>query len=171
MMDTTSTTAAEAIDTATAAVPFPSVAWFERLAALMHENRRLHEQLGYVDCVARFVVLDGGPNGEPWHVQVTFDGFEVTDVREVDAASDPATADFHVEADLDTWESMIGSIAAGGGRPSLDQTLNYLSLPGTPIRVWSDDPVRRDLFFRFNQSLQEFVNASAGFRTVFPGSR
>jgi hypothetical protein len=33
--------------------------------------------------------------------------------------------------------------------------------------VWSEDPLRKDLFFRYNQSLQEFINASAAFRTIF----
>ena len=66
---------------------------------------------------------------------------------------------------------MIESIAAGGGRPALDQTLNRLSHMGTPVRVHSDDPLRRDLYFRYNQSLQEFVNASGCFRTGFPAGR
>jgi hypothetical protein len=35
------------------------------------------------------------------------------------------------------------------------------------MRVVADDPLRRDLFFRYNQSLQEFVNASATFTTAF----
>jgi hypothetical protein len=147
------------------------VAWFRRLADLMRENRSLHEHLGTVDCVAQFSVLDAGPGDEPWRVQVTFDGFEVTDVREVTDEADVAHADFIVETDLDVWRDMIRSIAAGNGRPALDQTLNYLSLPGTPIRVWSDDPVRRDAFFRFNQSLQELFNASAAFPTKFPEDR
>jgi hypothetical protein len=38
---------------------------------------------------------------------------------------------------------------------------------GAPMGLRGDDPLRRDLYFRYNQSLQEFVNASAGFRTVF----
>lgn len=66
-----------------------------------------------------------------------------------------------------TWRAMIESIAAGNGRPALDQTLNRLSHMGTPIRLRSDDQLRKDMYFRFNQSLQEFVNASAGFRTSF----
>jgi hypothetical protein len=63
---------------------------------------------------------------------------------------------------------MIESIAAGGGRPDLEHTLNRLSHTGTPIFVRSDDVLRRDLYFRFNQSLQEFVNASAQLATRFP---
>ncbi|HTR63451.1 MAG TPA: hypothetical protein VMH37_17205 [Candidatus Binataceae bacterium] len=146
-------------------VAFPSREWFERLARLMNENRALHEHLGFIDCVAQFTVLDGGLRGQPWSVQVTYEEFEAVDVREAD---DSARADFTAEATLATWREMLESIARGHGRPDLTQTLNYLSHTGTPLRVWSNDPLRKDLFFRYNQSLQEFVNASAAFRTTFP---
>lgn len=148
-------------------VPFPSLAWFRRLAELMHASRARQEQLGYVDCVAAFTVLDG-PGGAPWSAQVTFEEFRVVDVRETGPA-DAARADFTLEATLATWRGMIESIAAGGGRPDLAHTLNYLTHPGTPILLRADDPLRRDLYFRYNQSLQEFVNASATFPTTFPG--
>ena len=147
--------------------PFPSVDWFRRLADLMNDNRGRQEQLGYVDCVAAFTVL-GAPGAVPFTVQVTFEEFAVVDVREAGAA-DAGRADFVLEATCDTWREMIESIAAGGGRPDLRHTLNYLSHPGTPIRLRADDPLRRDLYFRYNQSLQEFVNASGSFRTTFPG--
>ena len=62
---------------------------------------------------------------------------------------------------------MIENIARGGGRPDLTHTLNYLSHMGEPIAVRSDDTMRRDMYFRYNQSLQEFVNASAQIATVF----
>ena len=146
------------------ALGFPSVEWFQRLAQIMKGNRALHEHLGYIDCVAQFTVLDGGLRGKAWSVQVTFEEFEAIDVRETD---DEARADFKIEATLATWREMIENIANGRGRPDLTHTLNYLSHTGVPIRVWSDDPLRKDLFFRYNQSLQEFVNASAVFRTIF----
>ena len=145
------------------AVPFPSVDWFRQLADRMNENRARQEQLGYVDCVAGFRVKDGD---DTFTVQVTFEEFEATDVHEA-GAGEAARADFTLEADLPTWRAMIESIAEGGGRPDLEQTLNRLSHMGTPISVVSDDPLRRDLYFRYNQSLQEFVNASAGFETRF----
>ena len=56
---------------------------------------------------------------------------------------------------------------AGAPLADLEHTLNYLSLPGTPIRVWSDDPIGRDAFFRFNQTLQEFIENCATFETSF----
>jgi hypothetical protein len=130
----------------------------------MRANRARHEHLGDVDCVAQFTVLDGAPGGAPWSVQVTFEEFDVVDVR---PAEDLSRADFVLEGDLATWRGMIDNIAQGDGRPDLTHTLNYLTLPNTPMRVWSDDPVRRDFFFRFNQSFQEFFNASAAFRTTF----
>jgi hypothetical protein len=152
---------------AEAGVPFPSLAWFQRLADLMNANRARHEHLGYVDCVAQFTVVDGGPNGNgPWSVQVTFEEFAAVDVREAGSA-DAGRADFTLAATQATWREMIASIAAGGGRPDLTHTLNYLSHPGTPIAVRADDPLRKDLYFRYNQSLQEFVNASGTFHTRF----
>ena len=146
-------------------IPFPSLAWFRRLAELMRANRARHEHLGYVDCVAEFRVTAGAP-GRPWGVQVTFEEFAATDLRAA-TAEDAGRADFVVEAGLDTWRAMIESIAHGGGRPDLDHTLNRLSHFDTPMRVHSTDVLKKDLYFRYNQSLQEFVNASAGFRTTF----
>lgn len=145
-------------------VLFPSLDWFRRLAELMDADRARHEQLGYVDCVAQFTVLDDG--GKPWRAQVTFEEFAAVDVRSADAG-DAARADFILEAPLAVWREMIENIAAGGGRPDLQHTLNYLSHMGAPLMVRSDDPLRRDLYFRYNQSLQEFINASARIRTTF----
>ena len=153
---------------APAAVPFPSVAWFQRLVDAMNATRARQEQLGYVDCVAEFAVADPDrPRPTDVRIQVTFEEFSAIDVRSADPA-EPARADFTIAASRPVWRAMIESIAAGGGRPALDQTLNRLSHLGTPMSVVSDDPLRRDLFFRYNQSLQEFVNASAAFATAFP---
>ena len=131
----------------------------------MNANRARQEQLGYVDCVAGFRVLDA-PDGEPRTFEVTFEEFSALEVREADAAD--ARADFVLEATLATWREMIENIAAGHGRPDLTHTLNHLSHRGTPLRLVSDDTLKADLYFRYNQSLQEFVNASAALETQFP---
>lgn len=149
-------------------IAFPSREWFDQLAQLMKASRAIHEHLGYIDCVAQFTVLDGGVGGKSWSVQVTFEEFDVIDIHEAGPA-DAGRADFTLEASLATWREMIEVIARGHGRPDLTHTLNHLSHFGTPIRVWSEDPLRKDMFFRYNQSLQEFVNASAAFTTIFGG--
>lgn len=146
-------------------VVFPSVEWFQRLADLMNENRARQEQLGYVDCVAGFTVLDGGREGGAVTYEVTFEEFEATGVRE--APPGEVKADFVLEGTLATWQEMIESISAGGGRPDLDHTLNRMSHTGDPLNLASEDPLKADLYFRYNQSLQEFVNASGGFQTTF----
>ena len=145
-------------------ISFPSVAWFERPAHLMHESLARQIQRQYVDCTVRFTVSDGGACRRPWSPRVWFEEFDAVEVHEASRA-DAAGADFALEAPLSTWREMIESIAAGGGRPDLEHTLNRLSHLGEPLRVTSDDVLKKDLYFRFNQSLQEFVNASASFRT------
>ena len=149
---------------------FPDIAWFEALARLMNANRARQEQLGYIDCSVVFTVSDGSADRLPRHFQLRFEEFEALDVREVDGAA-AVQADFALEATLATWRAMIESIAAGGGRPALDQTLNYLSHMGTPLTLVAADPLKSDLYYRYNQSLQEFVNASAAFDTEFPLGR
>lgn len=147
-------------------VPFPSVAWFERLADEMASQHAEFAHIGPVDCVMQVTILDGGDGAGPWRAQVRFDNLEVSEVRIVSEA-DEEEADFILETDLDTWREMVESIVAGGGVPDLGHTLNRLSLPGTPIRLWGVDPVRRDAYYRFNQSLQHYVNNCAAFETVF----
>ncbi|HTO54694.1 MAG TPA: hypothetical protein VMR50_15020 [Myxococcota bacterium] len=153
-----------------AALPFPSVAWFARLGEMMSANSTRQIQLGTVDCVARFTVLKGGNDGSDWSADVSFEEYGVADVREP-RPGEAARADFALEADLPTWREMIENIAAGKGRPDLEHTLNRLSHTGAPFFLRSDDVLRADMYFRFNQSLQEFVNASAQFETRFPARK
>lgn len=159
-----STATERAIDSET--VPFPSTQWFEALAARMTEQRDHFEKLGACDCVAQLTIWDG-PNDEEWRCQFVFDEFDVTGIKEVTEDDEPQ-ADFILETDLETWQEMVDSIFDGQGQPGLDHTLNRLSMPGTPIRLWSHDPLNRDAFYRFNQTIQRFINNCASFKTTWP---
>jgi hypothetical protein len=161
-----SATETDELTAAEATVPFPSVEWFVRLAQLMADNHDHHAKIGEVDCVAQFTVLDPDGEGPDRRYQVTFEEYEVTDVREVGPA-DLERADFVIETDALVWQEMIEAIVDGNGDAGLEHSLNRLSLPGVPMRVWSVDPLRRDMFFRFNGSLQEYVNACSKFQTTF----
>jgi len=142
-------------------IHFPSRAWFEELAALMNADRARYEHLGYTDCTAGFRVV----GDTPFEVQIEFDEFAATRVTVVDPGSgDP---DFVLAASLGTWRDMIDSIATGNGRPDLVHTLNHLSHMGTPISLLGSDMLRKDLYFRYAQSLQEFFNASHRFETTY----
>jgi hypothetical protein len=151
-------------------IEFPSAAWFAELGNLMKTNRARQEHLGYIDCSVAFTVTDGSADGLARHFRVVFEEFEAVDVAEVDAAG-AASADFALAASDATWRAMIDSIAAGEGRPALTQTLNYLSHMGTPLALVAADPLKSDLYYRYNQSLQEFVNASCAFHTRYPSAR
>lgn len=145
-------------------VPFPSVEWFETLATRMREQRDEFEKLGPCDPTTAQLTIWDGPDGDEWRCQFTFDDFDVVDVKLVTEEDEPQ-ADFIMETDLDTWQQMVDSIVEGGGQPGFEQTLNYLSMPNTPIRCWSDDPLRKDMFFRYNQTIQRYVNNCASFTT------
>ena len=151
----------------TPVIPFPSIEWFEQLANLMNTNRARQEQLGYVDCVAVFAVGDDSNGETPRHFQVRFEEFEAVGVNEI-SSDEVASADFSLVASNSIWSEMIRSIAEGDGQPDLDHSLNRLSHMGTPMKLNASDPLKADLYFRYNQSLQEFFDASAGFTTVFP---
>ena len=147
-------------------VPFPSVAWFEELARCMGECRDEFRKIGEADFVMGVSLIDGAPGGGQWAVRVDFEEFGVSAVKEI-SPEELDTLDFALETDVDTWREMVVNIVEGGGKPDLDHTLNRLSLPGTPIRVRYSDPLGRDMFFRFNQTVQRFINNCARFRTRY----
>ncbi len=146
-------------------VRFPSKEWFESLRDLMNSDAERYRHLGYVDArVALLIAADEGLEA-PAVYGITFEAFRCMDVREL---SDPREIDpeFVMEAPYGVWKEMIENIRANG-RADLTHTLNYLSLPNIPMRVWSDDPLGRDKFFRYNQSLQEFFDDASRFSTEF----
>ena len=152
--------------TTTPTLVFPSLEWFQRLGELMDERRDRHVHIGTIDCLAQFTMFGCPTEGESWHVQIRFEEYSVVEVREV-SEEESSAADFILEGDLGTWQEMVQNVAEGQGRPDLEHSLNKLSLPGVPMRLWSNDPLARDLFFRYNQSLQEFMNASSEINTVY----
>ncbi len=48
-----------------------------------------------------------------------------------------------------------------------EDSLDGLSHMGIPFKLAAEDPVRATACFRFNQSQQEFMDASAQFTTLF----
>lgn len=148
-------------------IAFPSLEYFERLGALMDENRVRHEHIGVIDCTVQLTSFHPKNAEKTRHFQLVFELYSQTEVREV-TAEDGVKADFIMETDLDVWAEMIDNIKENGGKPDLHHSLNRLSLPGVPIRVWGEDPLGRDMFFRYNQSLQEYFNATAQIDTVYP---
>lgn len=146
-------------------VTFPSRAWFEALVAVMRDNLPRYKHLGYTDCVAQFTVTDGDA-GKPWSVRLTFDTYDVTEVAPASGAREDIS-DFAIEAPLSVWKAVIENTAKNHGKPDHEFTLNYLSMREPQFAIAAEDQLRRDYFFRYNQTMQQFINDSHHLETKF----
>lgn len=146
--------------------PFPSVQWFQLLAARMNEQRAKYQNFGFVTARAVFKI-NGAPAGDR-NFGLLFDGFECLEVQELAggaiAAFDP---DWMIEGDYATWKEMVQNIEQHG-EADPDHTLNRLCLLGHPLKIQGEDQTRVDIFYRQLFSFQAFIDESAAVETHFP---
>ncbi len=140
---------------------FPSVDWFNALAERFNADDSFQGGGGGA-CNA----LMGAKVGDR-HFLVTFEGVECTGAREIDAEA-LATVDFYLDMPVADWRAMIENIATHG-HADLGYTLNTLDLDRSDglARSVHGDQYREDLFFRYNQTLQYYFDASARIATEF----
>ena len=99
------------------------------------------------------------PGGDAFRVRLSFHGITCDGVAAIEAG-DESQADCWLDGAVEDWQAMFDNIAANGH--AVDQwTLNTLTLFGDRIALRASDPMGEDRFHRFNQTLQEFVDASA----------
>jgi len=140
---------------------FPSVGWFDEVRGVFNANEAYRGAGGgHCNCVAGFKI------GERVFV-VTFEGVECSDAVETDGSA-LEDVDFYLEMSADDWREMVANIADNGSA-DLHHTLNTLDLDRADGLATSrhGDQVREDLFFRYNQTLQFFFDASAHIHTEF----
>lgn len=109
------------------------------------------------------VLAENGPRENRGFV-LRFDGYRCKAVEEV--AEPGKVADFVLEGKYGAWKEMIENIRANAG-PDLKHTLNYLTMPGDPIKIIAEDQLKEDLFFRYNGTFQEFFNGAQHVETEF----
>lgn len=136
---------------------FPSVEWFEAVRDVVNRDGRLHK-LGTCDAVMGVKVLDQA-------FEITFEAFDCTGVREISIA-DLAKADFYLDAPYETWQAMLKNLREHG-RPDRQYTLNTIDFLDPEGFAKSDDQSRKDKFYRYGQTFQQFFNASAEIETEF----
>ena len=139
---------------------FPSVEWFDAIREITNKDPEFRA-LGTVDCVIGIKV--GGKIFE-----LVFEAFECTGVREA-GENDLRDMDFWLEQPYDSWKDMVQNIKTHGAA-DLSHTLNTIDLSMPEGFAKSHDGYRRDAFYRFNQSIQDFFNASAKIETQFAGA-
>ncbi len=141
---------------------FPSTPWFEQLTAAARENRDELESLGV--CNIRLALkIEGTPDGDKVY-GLRFEDYDVVCDGEVDLSE--WNADCVLLGPALVWDEMIENIREHDGA-DLAHTLNALSLAEEPMRVVADDPLGRDRFFRFNQTLQEVFDRAGRVPTEF----
>lgn len=145
---------------------FPTVEWFEALEKEAEKNVDTFRRLGFCEAAVGVKVLAENGRGKDRAFLLTFNGYSCNSVREVDHIEQ--AADFVMEAKLSAWREMIENITAHGG-PDLSHTLNFLALPGDPIKVTSGDQLKDDVFSRFISTFQEFFNGAQYVKTEFSG--
>ena len=138
---------------------FPSVEWFQQLQESVNADPEFR-RLGNVDAVMGVKV------GDQVFI-ITFEAFSCTGVKE-GTEYDLIDADFFLEMSPEQWRELVANTRDNSGA-DLGHTLNTLDLmiDGGICRNATGDQLRADIFFRVNQSLQHFFDASAALNTVF----
>ncbi len=140
---------------------FPSVEWFDAVREVFNANPEYHGAGGGA-CETTFGVVV-----EQACFSLEMSGLECVDAREI--SNDKLTdLDFYLEMRVDEWEAMLRNIAESGSA-TLNYTLNTLDLdrPDRLAKSATGDQYREDMFFRFNQTLQHFFDASSRVETQF----
>ncbi|MCH8007529.1 MAG: hypothetical protein IIC91_01560 [Chloroflexi bacterium] len=137
---------------------FPSVEWFKAIQDLVNGDDRIRK-LGTCDAVMGVKVQDKA-------FEITFEAFDCTGVREISEA-ELANTDFYLDASYETWQEMLENISQSGGKPDRQLTLNTIDFLAPDGFAKSDDQSRKDRFYRYGQTFQQFFNASAEIKTEF----
>jgi hypothetical protein len=136
---------------------FPSVEWFDAIRNIVNSDEGF-KRLGTVDATVGVKVGDQ-------LLQLTFEAFECTGVKEIQE-HELRDLDFWLEQSPEEWQEMLQSIKQNG-HADLQHTLNTIDLSRPDGFAKSFDGYRRDAFYRFNQSLQHFFDASSQIDTEF----
>jgi hypothetical protein len=137
----------------TSAATFPSVEWFQQLAAITVEDEA-YRKLGRLNAIIAF--KHGNTN-----ISCNFDVLTIHDIKEI---SDEQLRDVDVVIEMppDIWDSMISNICENDHAIG-EWTLNTLDLrlDEEIHKNLMEDGFKADFFFRYNPSLQVFIdNAS-----------
>lgn len=140
---------------------FPSDIWFEAMVTDARTRPDVYSRLGFADL--RLVIEETGGERER-HFGLVLDGYDVFYAGELDDV-DAFAAEAVVSGTDDTWQEMIANIVENGGADGA-HTLNALSIAEAPLRVSSLDPVGRDKFFRYAETLQTLFDGLAAYEPV-----
>jgi hypothetical protein len=136
---------------------FPSVEWFQATADLLNKSDSF-KRLGTCDC-------EMGVQVDDRLFEIDFEAFEVTAIKPIDEKR-AQELDFVLVQPYEGWKAMLQDTRQNG-RATHDFTLNSLDLSTDAEFARGKDYHRRDAFYRFNQTFQEYFDMSAKVETSF----
>ncbi len=131
--------------------------FFDKLASLMNDDTGRYELLGDLDLDLALVMRR--QNDGAFRVLLSFRGIECETVAAIDEGAETG-AECWLDGSLEHWQEMFANISENG-RAIGGWTLNTLTIIGDKIVLKATDPMGWDKFHRFNQTLQDFVDAAA----------
>ena len=137
---------------------FPSVEWFDEASTLLNKEITT-KHLGTTDC-------EMGVQVDDKYFEIDFEAFEVKRAKEIDARR-AEELDFVLVQPFDRWKAMLDDIKQHG-RATHEFTLNSLDLNTAEEFARGKDYHRRDAFYRFNQTFQDYFDNAAKIETTFP---
>ena len=133
------------------------LSFYQDLADLMNAHPETYEGLGEVDLTLGVVLT--GTGGDDLRIRLRFEDLGCTGVSLL-GDGEEADCDCWLAGDIGAWSEMFDDIVANG-RATGRSTVNSLTLIGDRIRARGDDPMGVDRFFRFNQTIQQFLDGAA----------
>lgn len=140
---------------------FPSVEWFSALGQAVNSDPERFRRLGTVD-ITLVAKIDYPAASR--YFEISFAGYHFLGARELPRLEAAAPGAVVVEGPFETWREMVENIQANG-KADLAHTLNTLTLYDTPMRVDAANQLDTDLFYRYQQNLQEFFDSAGKFTT------
>lgn len=130
--------------------------WFDAMAADARNRPEVYQKLGVASL--RLVVEEVGPDGAR-RFGLVLDGYDVESMGEV-ADVDAFGPDAVVSGPREAWDDLVANIVRNG-RADGPHSLNALTIADIPLRVTAPDPMGRDKFFRYAETLQTLFDSLA----------
>jgi hypothetical protein len=143
-------------------IRFPSTEWFLALKSQMEKDPERYRRLGTVDIV--LVAKIDGAEGPLF--EITFEGYRCTRIRPLSSVAEASPGAVVLEGPTATWREMIEAIERHG-KADLSHTLNTLTLADVPMRVTAANQLDLDRFYRYQETLQEFLDEASAIETKF----
>jgi hypothetical protein len=135
---------------------YPSKEFFEELRTRANANPDLFRRLGTAD-MTLVVKVDYDDKSDFYEIE--FAGYRCTGVKQLNSIAEAPTGAVVISGPYPAWREMIDNIVTKG-HADLEHTLNTLTLMDTPLRVDADNQLDTDLFYRYQQNLQEFFDGA-----------